>query len=60
MRLPLKAGLYHVQMSVNTMTTGQITQEWLEPKLHILPLLDTHLPEKWHGLLTEQVGFVLE
>ena len=59
-RLPLKAGLYHVQMSVNTMTKGQITQEWLEPKLHILPLLDTHLPEKWHGLLTEQVGFALE
>lgn len=49
-----------MQMSVNTMTKGQITQEWLEPKLHILPLLDTHLPEKWHGLLTEQVDFALE
>jgi len=56
-RLPLKAGLYQLDVSLNSRTLGQLDRCFLEPKLHILPRLRTHLPEKWHGWVTEEVHF---
>ncbi len=58
-RLPVKAGLYQIDVSLNSITEGQLERAYLEPKLHILPRLNTSLPEKWHGVLTEKVDFVM-
>jgi lipopolysaccharide transport system ATP-binding protein len=58
-RLPLKSGSYQLTVSVATTEEGTI-EEWLaEPQLVILPNLKTHLPEQWHGLLNENVDFVV-
>jgi len=54
-RLPVKAGLYQIDLSLNSMAQGQLERCHLEPRLHILPRLNTNLPEKWHGILTEPV-----
>ncbi len=56
-RLPIKAGLYQIDVSVNSGVEGHLERCFIEPKLHVLPRLITTLPEKWHGLLTERVAF---
>lgn len=55
-RLPIKAGLYQLEMSLNSATRGEIERCYLEPKLNILPQ-QTALPEKWQGMITEEVEF---
>ena len=58
-RLPLKAGLYQLDVSLNSRSKGQLERCYLEPKLNILPLLRTTRPQEWHGLVTEELKFVL-
>ncbi len=58
-RLPLKADLYQLEISINSRALGQLERCYLEPKLNILPLMNTTLPEKWHGLITEKATFGL-
>ncbi len=55
-RLPMRAGLYQLDASLNSNSKGQIERGFLEPKLNILPP-ETTLPEKWQGMLTEPVAF---
>jgi ABC-type polysaccharide/polyol phosphate transport system ATPase subunit len=57
-RLPVKAGLYQLDVSLNSQTLGQLDRAFLEPKLHVMPP-ETTLPEEWHGLLTEPLSFKL-
>jgi lipopolysaccharide transport system ATP-binding protein len=54
-RLPIKAGLYQIDISLNSAAEGQLERALIEPRLHILPQLDTNLPERWHGILSEPV-----
>ena len=58
-RLPIKAGLYQLDVSLNSISKGQLERCHLEPKLNVLPY-KTSLPEKWHGLITEPVDFKME
>jgi hypothetical protein len=58
-RLPLKAGLYQLDVSLNSRSKGQLERCYLEPKLNILPLLRTTRPQEWHGLVTEELKFEL-
>ena len=58
-RLPVRAGLYRIEVSLNSATEGQLELAYLDPMLHILPRLTTNLPEKWQGILTEEIGFEL-
>lgn len=55
-RLPIKAGLYGLDVSLTSKSRGQLERAFLEPKLHVLPP-STTLPEKWQGLITEPVEF---
>ena len=59
-RLPIKAGLYQLDVRLNSRSKGPLERCGLEPKLHVLPQLNTRLPEQWHGLLTEKCEFNLE
>jgi lipopolysaccharide transport system ATP-binding protein len=54
-RLPIKAGLYQIDISLNSAAEGQLERALIEPRLHILPQTDTNLPERWHGILSEPV-----
>jgi lipopolysaccharide transport system ATP-binding protein len=56
-RLPVKAGLYQLDVSVNSVAEGQLERCQIEPRLHILPRLNTNLPEKWHGMVTEPISY---
>jgi len=58
-RLPVRAGLYQLDVSLNSKTHGQIERGFMEPKLNILPP-ETTLPEKWQGLLTEPLEFDIQ
>jgi hypothetical protein len=55
-RVPVKTGLYQLDVSLNSQMLGQLDRAFLEPKLHVLPP-ETTLPEEWQGLLTEPVEF---
>jgi lipopolysaccharide transport system ATP-binding protein len=59
LRLPLKAGAYQLDISLNTSDAGHIDRWKAEPKLTLLPKLDSTLPERWHGLLNEEAEFQL-
>ncbi|MGQ3685105.1 MAG: ABC transporter ATP-binding protein [Candidatus Loosdrechtia sp.] len=56
-KLPLKAGSYQLDISLNSLDQGQVDRWSAEPKLAVLPRLNTNLPEYWHGLLNEEVKF---
>lgn len=56
-RLPLRAGTYQLDISLNSPGSGQIDRWSAEPKLTILPKSNTSLPEAWHGLVNEEVKF---
>ncbi|MBI3985445.1 MAG: ATP-binding cassette domain-containing protein [Lentisphaerae bacterium] len=58
-RLPLKAGLYQLDISLYASGLGQLDRWTAEPRLNVLPRLDTQLAESWHGLLNEEVGIDL-
>ena len=57
MRLPIKAGAYQLDVSLNGVGEGQIDRWQAEPKLIVLPSGDSSLPERWHGILNEKVRF---
>jgi len=59
-RLPIKGGLYQMEVSLNTQGNPMIERCYLEPKLNVLPLIKTNLPEKWHGWLTEEISYHFE
>ena len=56
-RLPIKAGTYQFDISLNSKDHGQIDRWLAEPRIVVLPKLSTTLPENWHGLLNEIVEF---
>lgn len=56
-RLPIKAGSYQLDVSLNGVGEGQIDRWHAEPKLIVLPTGDSSLPDKWHGLLNEKIHF---
>ncbi len=58
-RLPLKAGGYQMDISLNSQDSAQIDRWAAYPKLSILPLQNTLLPEHWHGILNEKASFTL-
>lgn len=58
--LPLKAGNYQLDISLNSADIGQFDRWTSEPKLKILPRQNSSLPDKWHGLVNEEVHFKIE
>ena len=56
-RLPIKAGSYQLDVSLNGVGEGQIDRWHAEPKLIVLPSGDSSLPENWHGLVNEKIRF---
>ncbi len=56
-RLPLKPGIYNIDMSLNSRSTGQVDRWLAVPNLTVLSSYDSHLPERWHGLVNEPVQF---
>ena len=58
-RLSLKAGVYTVDMSMNSRSMGQLDRWSAVPHLTILSDFETQLPEKWHGLVNEPIQFQL-
>jgi lipopolysaccharide transport system ATP-binding protein len=56
-RLPIKAGAYQLDVSLNGVGEGQIDRWHAVPKLIVLPSGDSSLPERWHGILNEKVRF---
>ena len=58
-RLPIKAGLYQVEMRVYDEAGSSIDSALLEPKLHVLPAESTLEPQ-WQGLITEPLTFEIE
>jgi len=59
-RLPLKSGSYQIDVSLNSTELGQFDRWMAEPKLKILPMQETRLSEKWHGILNEDVNIKVE
>jgi len=58
MDVPLKAGTY--QIIAGASGDGMV-DEWIaQPCLVVLPNLNTHLPEQWHGLINQEFGFGIE
>jgi len=55
-RLPIKAGLYQIDVRLYSETGGPIESALLEPKLHVLPS-DSGTPPQWEGLVTEPLEF---
>lgn len=56
-RLPIKAGTYRLDVSLNSLEHGQIDRWQANPKLIVLPVQDTTMPEVWHGILNESAEF---
>jgi hypothetical protein len=56
-RLPIKAGNYQLDISLNSLDSDIVDRWSVEPKLTILPSSNTILSEKWHGLLNEEANF---
>jgi ABC-type polysaccharide/polyol phosphate transport system ATPase subunit len=55
-RLPIKAGLYQVDVRIYSESGGVVDNALLEPKLHILP--DEHTSSsQWEGMITEPLEF---
>lgn len=54
-RLPLKAGSYQIDVSLNNAERGQFDRWSAEPLLNVLPRQHTNLPDAWHGILNEDV-----
>jgi lipopolysaccharide transport system ATP-binding protein len=57
-RLPIRPGLYQIQFLLNCQGEN-LENCYLEPRLHVLPNLNTTLPEKWQGAVTEKVDFAM-
>ena len=58
-RLPIKAGMYQVEMILGSLSRGWVERSFVEPKLHVLPR-EASMPEQWHGYVTEPVEFKLD
>lgn len=52
-RLPLRPGIYHLDVSLNSRARGQLERAQLTPPLSVLPHGPTRLPEKWQGPVNE-------
>jgi lipopolysaccharide transport system ATP-binding protein len=59
-RLPLRSGMYHIDVSLNSRSRGQIYRAHLTPPLSVLAHGPTHLPEKWQGWVNEPATFDLQ
>ena len=58
-RLPLKMGMYQVELAVRG-ANGELLDFWAaEPLLSIIPSHNSSLPPEWHGLVNEPVTFEL-
>ena len=57
-RLPIRAGLYQLDVRLYSQTRGTIESALLEPKLHVLPG-EHATPPQWQGLISERVEFSL-
>jgi len=55
-RLPVKAGLYQVDVRLYSRLRADIECSVLQPKLNVLPLEST-LPPQWQGVITEPMDF---
>ncbi len=58
-RLPLRPGVYHLDVSLNSRARGQLERAQLTPALSVLPHGPTRLPEKWQGPVNEPATFTL-
>jgi hypothetical protein len=58
-RLPLRTGVYHLDVSLNSRARGQLERAQLSPALSVLPHGPTRLPEKWQGPVNEPATFDL-
>ena len=58
-RLPLRPGIYHLDLSLNSRARGQLERAQLSPALSVLPHGPTRLPEKWLGPVNEPATFDL-
>ncbi len=56
-RLPLRPGIYHLDVSLNSRAGGQLDRAQLSPALSILPHGPTRLPQKWQGAVNEPARF---
>lgn len=56
-RLPLKADIYQLDISLNDLGLGQLDRWAPENKLTVLPKSHTSLPERWYGLVNEETEF---
>jgi homopolymeric O-antigen transport system ATP-binding protein len=59
-RLPLKEDSYQLDVSLNSVESGQLDRWSAEPKLNVLPRKNTALPDAWQGMLNEEVQFMVE
>jgi lipopolysaccharide transport system ATP-binding protein len=59
-RLPLKAGLYQLDVSINSQSLGQLERCFMPRKLHVLPSETSNLGEAWQGLVTEEPVFHID
>jgi len=58
-RLPLRTGIYHLDVSLNSRARGQLERAQLSPPLSVLPHGPTRLPDKWQGPVSEPATFTL-
>lgn len=56
-RLPLRTGVYHLDVSLNSRARGQLERAQLSPALSVLPHGPTRLPDKWQGPVNEPAAF---
>jgi lipopolysaccharide transport system ATP-binding protein len=57
LRLPLKNGVYNLELSLNSHVYGQLDRWASDQPLLVLPSRQSTLPERWRGLLDEDVTF---
>jgi lipopolysaccharide transport system ATP-binding protein len=62
MRLPVRPGLYQLDVSLNSTDHGLIERWHAVPHLNVLPPVGerTSLPPEWHGVLNESCRFTHE
>jgi lipopolysaccharide transport system ATP-binding protein len=56
-RVPIRAGTYVLEISLNSKTHGQLDRWTATPHLHVLPAAETHLSEQWQGIVSEDIEF---
>jgi lipopolysaccharide transport system ATP-binding protein len=59
LRLPLRPGLYYLDVSLNSHVLGQFERAQLAPALSVLPHGPTKMAERWQGVVNEPATFTL-